>query len=82
MTDDTSDFGFDTVIDRCDTGSHKWDKYHGTDVIPLWVADMDFRSPPAVIAALQERAAHGVFGYANPPCGLPSPGRWTASSRT
>ncbi len=67
---DTSNFGFDTVIDRCDTGSHKWDKYHGTDVIPLWVADMDFHSPPAVIAALQERVAHGVFGYANAPCGL------------
>ena len=50
--------------------SYKWDKYRGTDVIPLWVADMDFRSPPAVIEALHERVAHGVFGYGHAPCGL------------
>ncbi len=44
----------------------KWDKYKGKDIIPLWVADMDFCSPPAVIDALQKRIAHGVFGYTIP----------------
>ncbi|MGB6380006.1 MAG: aspartate aminotransferase, partial [Syntrophobacteria bacterium] len=50
----------------------KWDKYAGRDVIPMWVADMDFRSPPAVIAALHERADHGVFGYTAVPQDLVS----------
>jgi cystathionine beta-lyase len=56
-------FDFDTYIDRRDTGSIKWDKYKGSDIIPLWVADMDFCSPPAVIDALQQRIDHGIFGY-------------------
>ena len=56
-------FDFDTRVDRRGTASFKWDRYGGRDVIPLWVADMDFRSPPAVVGALQQRAAHGVFGY-------------------
>lgn len=59
-------FDFDTPIDRAGTGAIKWDRYAGRDVIPMWVADMDFLSPPAVIAALRERAAHGVFGYTFP----------------
>jgi cystathionine beta-lyase len=58
-----AEFDFDTPVDRRGTASFKWDRYGGRDVIPLWVADMDFRSPPAVMAALQERASHGVFGY-------------------
>ena len=58
-----AEFDFDAVVDRRGTASFKWDRYGGRDVIPLWVADMDFRSPPAVMAALQERASHGVFGY-------------------
>ncbi|MCM0083560.1 PatB family C-S lyase [Geomonas sp. Red32] len=61
-----STFDFDTVIDRSNTGSEKWDKYLGRDIIPLWVADMDFRSPPAVIEALHKRVEHGVFGYSYP----------------
>lgn len=56
-------FDFDDVVDRSGTGSHKWDKYGGRDVIPLWVADSDFRAAPAVIDALEARVAHGVFGY-------------------
>jgi cystathionine beta-lyase len=56
-------FDFDTVIDRSGTGSEKWEKYTGRNIIPMWVADMDFRSPPAVIEALQRRVDHGVFGY-------------------
>lgn len=59
-------FDFDTPIDRHNTDSLKWEKYRGTDILPLWVADMDFASPPAVVAALQKRAAHGVFGYTVP----------------
>lgn len=59
-------FDFDSVIDRSGTGSEKWNKYRDRDIIPLWVADMDFRSPPAVIQALHERVEHGVFGYTYP----------------
>lgn len=57
---------FDEVIDRTGTASEKWDRYAGRDVLPLWVADMDFRAPPAVIEALSARVAHGVFGYTHP----------------
>ncbi len=65
MTNDSC-FDFDRSVERRDTASMKWDKYKGKDIIPLWVADMDFCSPPAVIAALQKRIAHGVFGYTIP----------------
>ena len=60
-------FDFDTIIDRRNTASLKWDRYAGQDIIPLWVADMDFRSPPAVLDALQQRVEYGVFGYSSPP---------------
>ena len=63
-------FDFDEIVERRDTGSLKWDKYAGRDILPLWVADTDFRSPPAVLEALQERVAHGVFGYGESPQGL------------
>jgi len=63
-------YDFDEIIDRRGTASEKWDKYRDRDIIPLWVADMDFRSPPAVIEALHERVSHGVFGYTAPPEGL------------
>ena len=53
---------FDQIINRRDTEALKWHRY-GEDILPMWVADMDFRSPEPVIAALQERVAHGVFGY-------------------
>ena len=56
-------FDFDTSMERRATASLKWDKYRNRDIIPLWVADMDFRSPPAVIRALQQRVAYGIFGY-------------------
>ena len=57
---------FDTLPDRSNTASEKWDRYGDRDIIPLWVADMDFRSPPAVIEALHQRVEHGVFGYSGP----------------
>lgn len=61
---------FDEVVDRRGTGSDKWDQYAGQDVLPMWVADMDFRAPPAVLRALHARVDHGVFGYTNPPAEL------------
>lgn len=58
-------FDFDTVLDRRRSHSIKWRRY-GDDVLPMWVADMDFVSPEPVLRALQERVQHGVFGYEGP----------------
>ena len=55
-------FDFDRVPARRNSDSNKWRKFP-PDVLPLWVADMDFASPPAVVAALRERVEHGFFGY-------------------
>jgi putative C-S lyase len=60
-------FDFDTPIDRAGSWSTRWERYAGRDVIPLWVADSDFRAPPAVLDALAERVRHGVFGYSVTP---------------
>ncbi|WP_039390478.1 MalY/PatB family protein [Novosphingobium sp. MBES04] len=57
-------FDFDSAVDRSGSDAAKWQE--GADILPLWVADMDFRSAPAVIAALEARVAHGVFGYPAP----------------
>jgi cystathionine beta-lyase len=59
-------FDFDTPRDRRGTDSQKWQKYAGKDVLPMWVADMDFEVAPAIVDALRRRVAHGVFGYARP----------------
>jgi cysteine-S-conjugate beta-lyase len=59
-------YDFDRLIDRSGGDSLKWNKYAGRDVIPLWVADMDFAAPPAVVAALEARVAQGLFGYSVP----------------
>lgn len=56
-------FDFNSIHNRKESDSIKWRKYRGKEIIPMWVADMDFVSPPAVIEALQERVAHGIFGY-------------------
>ena len=61
---------FDIPVDRRGTDSSKWQKYQGRNILPLWVADMDFRSPEAVIEALRARVEEGVFGYASPRPGL------------
>lgn len=53
---------FDRIVERRGTDSNKWHKY-GPDVLPLWVADIDFPSPPAVIDALRARVEHGIYGY-------------------
>lgn len=59
-------FDFETIVPRRGTDSQKWQKYQDHDVLPMWVADMDFRAAPPIVAALQERVADGVFGYARP----------------
>lgn len=55
-------FDFDQVFDRHNTGSTKWSRYPA-DVLPMWVADMDFAAPPVVIEALQQRLLHPLLGY-------------------
>jgi cysteine-S-conjugate beta-lyase len=62
-----TDFDFDTSVDRCGTASEKWARYETRNVLPFWLADMDFTSPPAVIEALHRRVEHGVFGYTAAP---------------
>lgn len=63
-------YDFDTPVERAGTWSTRWDRHAGRDVISLWVADTDFRPPPAVLAAMQARVDHGVFGYTSPPDAL------------
>ena len=60
-------YDFATCPPRHGTGSLKWERYAGRDVVPMWVADMDFLSAPEIIGALGRRADHGVFGYTVPP---------------
>lgn len=59
-------YDFDKTIDRRATNSYKWDSAP-EGVLPMWVADMDFRTAPAIIDALQKRVAHGIFGYTHVP---------------
>ncbi len=58
-------YDFDQVIERRGTDSNKWQRY-GDDVIPLWVADMDFISAESILQALHQRIDHGIFGYTRP----------------
>lgn len=59
-------YDFDKITDRRATNSYKWDSAP-EGVLPMWVADMDFRTAPAIIDALQKRVAHGIFGYTRVP---------------
>lgn len=59
-------FDFTHPPGRLGTDSQKWQKYEGRDILPMWVADMDFKSPPALLEALHRRVDHGIFGYARP----------------
>ena len=59
-------FDFDTPIDRSSVPGEKWGRYAGRDVLPMWVADMDFAAPPAIVDALRRRLDHRVFGYTDP----------------
>ena len=58
-------FNFDEAVNRRNTNSYKWNV--GENELPLWVADMDFPTAPAVRRAIERRAAHGIFGYADVP---------------
>lgn len=60
-------YDFDEIIPRRGTNSYKWDSEADPDVLPLWVADMDFRTAPAVTEALTARASQGIFGYTRVP---------------
>lgn len=60
-------FDFDAVIPRRGTNSYKWDTPSDEGVLPMWVADMDFRTAPAVVEALRRRTEHGIFGYTKVP---------------
>ena len=62
-----ADFNFDKTINRRNTNSYKWDSASGDDVLPMWVADMDFQTAPCIIEALRKRVDHGVFGYTRVP---------------
>jgi cystathionine beta-lyase len=55
-------YNFDEIVDRRNSGSYKWDTT-AEGVTPMWVADMDFRTAPAIIEALHQRVEHGIFGY-------------------
>ena len=60
-------YDFDELIDRTNTDSYKWDKYKDRDIIPLWVADMDFKAAPPILKALEEVTKQGVIGYWHAP---------------
>ena len=63
-------YDFDKIIDRKNTNSLKYDfavqRGKPADILPLWVADMDFAAPEEVISALKQKAEHGIFGYSEP----------------
>ncbi len=60
-------YNFDEITDRRNSKSYKWDSAVENDVLPLWVADMDFKAAPPIIDALSKRVQHGVFGYTKVP---------------
>ena len=60
-------YNFDEIIPRRGTNSYKWDSAGDADVLPMWVADMDFCTAPPVVEALRKRAEHGIFGYVRVP---------------
>ena len=60
-------YNFDEIVPRRNTLSYKWDSAADGEVLPMWVADMDFRTAPAIVEALQKRVSHGIFGYTRVP---------------
>ena len=63
----SSNSRFDTAIDRGGTFSAKWDRYLGRDLLPFWVADMDFQAPEFILDTLRKRVDHGILGYTYTP---------------
>jgi len=66
----SADYDFDQIIDRSNATSAKWEKYHGRDILPMWVADTDFAVLPEIQQAMRRRAEHPVFGYGHTPTHL------------
>lgn len=60
-------YDFDTIVARRGTNSYKWDSAPNDDILPMWVADMDFRTAPPIVEALARRVQHGAFGYTKVP---------------
>ncbi len=60
------DYDFASITHRHGTDSQKWQKYRGRDILPMWVADMDFHAAPEIVAAIRRRADDAVFGYCRP----------------
>lgn len=60
-------YSFDEIIDRRKSNSYKWDTPTDEETLPMWVADMDFRTAPCIIESLRRRVEHGVFGYTKVP---------------
>lgn len=60
-------YNFDEIVPRRNTLSYKWDSAADGEVLPMWVADMDFRTAPAIVETLQKRVSHGIFGYTRVP---------------
>ncbi len=67
MVNQTDKFNLDREICRRNTNSHKWDTDSDPDILPMWVADMDFPTAPAITEALLRRASHGIYGYTHLP---------------
>ena len=65
------EYDFETIIDRKNSKCYKWDsikEFFGKDnVLPMWVADLDFSAPPEIIEVLKKRVEHGIFGYTTEP---------------
>ncbi|ALR18594.1 MalY/PatB family protein [Vibrio natriegens] len=62
-----SSFNFDQIVERKGSGSVKWDSMGNSSILPMWVADMDFRTAEPIVSALKQRVEHGVFGYTKVP---------------
>jgi len=60
-------YNFDEITQRSGSNSYKWDTATDNDVLPMWVADMDFRTAPVIVDALAKRVQHGIFGYTKVP---------------
>ena len=63
-------YDFDQIISRKETHSTKWLKFSNADVIPMWIADMDFICPPEITSAMSDRISQGIFGYSEIPSNL------------
>lgn len=61
---------FDQIIDRRNSHSTKWEKYAGRDILPFWIADMDFAVPDFILTALRARLDHPIIGYTKPPASI------------